>query len=160
MSKITLNSALFITTILISLILLISTIKDVFSFFFSLLIWLLVYFFTSFLMKSGRFSKTISERSLKYLSYFIFIFTAIFFTSFLIRNYFPHSINFLADYNGDLYGFLEQYRFSQPSNPYFRPLIETVELFFAIDVLLIGSGLSVLIAVCLKVFALENKKER
>lgn len=158
MPKMTLNTIILIIVALISLILLISTITEILGFLFIVWIWLPGFVFISFLIKSNRVSKIISEKSLKYISYFVFIFTTMLFINFLIRNYFPYSIGFLADYHGNLYEFLEQYRFSHPSISYFRPFIEIIELFFAADILFISAGAGILTGVCLKIFALENKK--
>lgn len=153
MQKITLNSIILGINILFLFILLITIVTDIYSLSLSLLVWSVVYIVTFFVLKSKHLSKLISERS---LSYFMFIFTAIFFASFIIRALFPHSINFLAGYDGDIYEFLEQYRFSHPSIPYFRSFIESIELFFALDILFAVIGSSVLAAICLKISSSEK----
>jgi hypothetical protein len=154
MQKITLNSIILGINILFLFILLTTIVTDIYSLSLSLLVWSMVYIVTFFILKWKYLPKLISDKS---LSYFIFIFTSIFFASFLIRAYFPHSISFLADYDGDFYEFLDQYRFTHSSIPYFRLFIETIQLYFVLDILFAVVGSSMLAAICMKIFSLEKE---
>lgn len=51
----------------------------------------------------------------------------------------------LTGSNDNIYEFLERYRFSHPEIPFFRFIIETIELFFAIDTIFILIGIVILI---------------
>lgn len=158
MSKTRLSSVLFIITILILIIILIPIAKDPFGFIFIILLLLPSYFFAASLLKSNYILKTMSEKSLINAYYFIFTVLMILFIPFLIRNFFPHSISFLASYNGDLYSFIKHNSFSYFSIPFFRPFIETIELFFAADIFFISICIGIILAIYLRNIELENKK--
>ncbi len=147
-------------TILILITLLISTIKDIPGFVFIPIGGLFGYIFTSIFINSNLGKKVLSEKLLKFISYFIFIFTVTLFASFLIRLYFPNLLNnYLGtDYVGDIYEFLNHYRFSHPSIPLFRFTIETLSLFFFLDAIFISLGIGILFSICFKIFDVENKK--
>lgn len=161
MKKLALNTVILSLAYLIPIFIFISVIRDIFGVIFVLIGGLFGFVFASILIKSDFAKKRISEKLLKYISYLIFIFTTILFTSFLIRTYSPHLINgYFADYNGDFYEFLNHYRFSHPTIPLFRFTIETLSFFFFFDLFFTNLGAGMLLAISSKIFSSENKKER
>ncbi len=159
MKKITLNTIILTITISILLIILIlATGNDIFSIFFILFILFPTYYFTSLLVESNQVQQITSNKVLKYISYFVFVFIIILFIPFIVHNYFPDSISFLVDYNGDLYEFMKYSNFSYSLPFHLKPFIEIIELFFALDIFFISIGLAVLLKICFKIFEIEKRE--
>lgn len=64
---------------------------------------------------------------------------------------------FFSDYRSYIYEFLNYYRFSQPEIPFFRFIIETIQLFMVVDVLVIIMLLISLLSVNLKTSYLKKR---